>query len=269
MNRRVPYIRRAFLGAVRDPQHAPVSFLLTINRKSRVYLAHLLTSRRLQVTHGRFHVRVPQPLLPEDVTIVPEASRPVVGAARDSAATSTPVPDEETIVPVSSSGTAVPTRATASKTYWGSAPALQPGTVLAGRYEILRMLGEGGMGAVYKAQDRELDRVVAIKVIRPELASNPAIIQRFKQGLILARQVTHRNVIRIYDLGEAEGMKFITMEFVEGEDLHSLLAEQGKFSPAEAMQQVLLALDAARAHHLCARRGKVDLFACILNGSQS
>ena len=93
------------------------------------------------------------------------------------------------------------------------------------------------MGAVYKAQDRELDRVVAIKVIRPELASNPAIIQRFKQGLTLARQVTHRNVIRIYDLGEAEGMKLITMEFVEGEDLHSLLAEQGKFSPAEAMQQ--------------------------------
>jgi serine/threonine-protein kinase len=80
-----------------------------------------------------------------------------------------------------------------------SAP-IQPGSVLGERYEILKRLGEGGMGAVYKAHDRELERLVALKVIRPELAGNPDILRRFKQELILARQVTHKNVIRIFDL---------------------------------------------------------------------
>ena len=129
-------------------------------------------------------------------------------------------------------------------------PTLKPGVVLAGRYEILQMLGEGGMGAVYKARDVSLDRLVALKVIRPELAGNPAILQRFKQELILARKVTHRNVIRIYDLGEDLGMKFITMEFVEGEDLHRILEARGKLPANEAvniMQQVLRALGAAHA----------------------
>src|SRR6266566_4682404 len=96
---------------------------------------------------------------------------------------------------------------------------LRPGAVFGKRYEILHQLGEGGMGAVYKATDRELDRVVALKVIRPELANQPEVRRRFKQELILARQVTHKNVIRIFDLGEAEGIKFITMEFVDGRDL--------------------------------------------------
>src|SRR5262245_35003754 len=75
---------------------------------------------------------------------------------------------------------------------------VEPGTVLGGRYEILEMLGLGGMGAVYKARDRELDRVIAVKVIRPDLAGIPSILQRFKQEMILARQVTHRNVVRIF-----------------------------------------------------------------------
>jgi tetratricopeptide (TPR) repeat protein/predicted Ser/Thr protein kinase len=120
--------------------------------------------------------------------------------------------------------------------------------VLGGRYEILQLLGEGGMGAVYKAQDRELDRPVALKLIRPELASNPSILARFKQELLLSRQVTHKNVIRIFDLGDADGVKFITMEFVEGRDLRALIQEKKKFSPEESveiMQQVCQALEAA------------------------
>ncbi len=129
-------------------------------------------------------------------------------------------------------------------------PALLPGMMLGGRYEILQTIGEGGMGAVYKAKDRELDRFVALKVIRPELASNLSILARFKQELLLAHQVTHRNVIRIYDLGEAEGVKFITMEFIEGEDLRSIIREKKKFTPEEAVdviQQVCRALDAAHS----------------------
>jgi tetratricopeptide (TPR) repeat protein/predicted Ser/Thr protein kinase len=122
--------------------------------------------------------------------------------------------------------------------------------MLAGRYEILQTIGEGGMGAVYKAKDRELDRFVALKVIRPELASDPSILARFKKELLLAHQVTHRNVIRIYDLGEGEGVKFITMEFIEGKDLRSLIREKKKFTPEEAVdiiQQVCQALHAAHS----------------------
>src|SRR5437879_5384358 len=107
-------------------------------------------------------------------------------------------------------------RTRAGTTHAGQ-PMLEPGAVLAQRYEILEILGEGGMGAVYKAMDRELSRPVALKVIRPDLAGNQAILDRFKQELLLAREVTHKNVIRIYDLGEAEGMKFITMEYMPPE----------------------------------------------------
>jgi serine/threonine protein kinase/Tfp pilus assembly protein PilF len=129
-------------------------------------------------------------------------------------------------------------------------PLFEAGDVVAGRYEILQLLGEGGMGAVYKAQDRELDRPVALKLIRKELAASPSMLARFKQELLLSRQVTHKNVIRIYDLGDSDGVKFITMEFVEGKDLRSLIQEKKKFSPEEAveiMQQVCQALEAAHS----------------------
>jgi serine/threonine protein kinase/tetratricopeptide (TPR) repeat protein len=127
---------------------------------------------------------------------------------------------------------------------------LQPGDVLGGRFEILEILGEGGMGTVYKARDREVDHFVALKLIRPEMAAHPAILARFKQELLTARQVTHRNVIRIHDLSEVDGVKFITMEFVEGCDLRRLLLDNGKLPPEQAVEiirQVCLALDAAHS----------------------
>lgn len=126
---------------------------------------------------------------------------------------------------------------------------LQVGEVLGGRYEILQLLGEGGMGAVYKARDRELDRAVALKLIRPELAASGSMLARFKQELLLSHQVTHKNVIRIYDLGDADGVKFITMEFVEGEDMRALLEKQKKFSPQEAVEIVLQVGRALEAAH--------------------
>jgi serine/threonine protein kinase/tetratricopeptide (TPR) repeat protein len=124
------------------------------------------------------------------------------------------------------------------------------GDILGGRYEIQRLLGMGGMGAVYKARDMEVERVVGLKVIRPDLAGDPAILARFKQELVLARQVTHRNIIRIYDLNEADGVKFITMEFIEGEDLRSILLREGKLSPeaaADIIIQVCAGLQAAHS----------------------
>jgi tetratricopeptide (TPR) repeat protein/tRNA A-37 threonylcarbamoyl transferase component Bud32 len=124
------------------------------------------------------------------------------------------------------------------------------GTLLGGRYEILQLLGEGGMGAVYKAKDRAVDRLVALKVIRSELAYRPEILQRFKQELVLARQITHKNVIRIFDMGEADGIKFISMDFIEGKDLKSMVREKGKLLAGEAKNiiiQVCRALNAAHA----------------------
>jgi eukaryotic-like serine/threonine-protein kinase len=124
------------------------------------------------------------------------------------------------------------------------------GTVIAERYEILKLLGQGGMGAVYKARDRAVERTVALKVIRPEYAGNPAVIDRFKQELVLSTQVTHKNVVRIFDLGEADGLKFITMEYIEGKDLHTLMAERKSFpieESVEIMRQVCRALEAAHA----------------------
>jgi tetratricopeptide (TPR) repeat protein/predicted Ser/Thr protein kinase len=125
---------------------------------------------------------------------------------------------------------------------------LAPGTSIGSRYEIVRLLGQGGMGAVYQAHDKELERQVAIKVIRADMASNPEILRRFKQELILARQITHKNVIRIFDLGQADGIKFITMEYIEGENLQVVLRRKKKLDPAAAaniLAQVCRALEAA------------------------
>ncbi|MDR3749501.1 MAG: tetratricopeptide repeat protein [Acidobacteriota bacterium] len=123
------------------------------------------------------------------------------------------------------------------------------GDVLGGRYEIQKLLGMGGMGAVYKARDMEVERVVGLKVIRPDLAGDPAILARFKQELVLARQVTHKNIIRIYDLNEADGVKFITMEFIEGEDLRTILTRQGKLSAEESVSIIIQVCAGLQAAH--------------------
>jgi serine/threonine protein kinase/Flp pilus assembly protein TadD len=148
--------------------------------------------------------------------------------------------------PGATGGDAAESLATGDQT--GLRGVLALGYVLAGRYQILKVLGEGGMGAVYQARDREVDRTVAIKVIRPELSGHPEILRRFKQELILARQVTHRNVVRIFDLNQAEGCRFITMEYVDGKDLSSIVRERKKLPVDEAVaivRQALMGLEAA------------------------
>lgn len=116
------------------------------------------------------------------------------------------------------------------------------------RYEILELLGEGGMGRVYRARDVELDKVIALKTIRGEKGGDPAVVQRFKQELLLARQITHKNVVRIYDLGEADGVKFFTMELIEGKNLKQVLLEREKLPLEEALgllRQILGGLEEA------------------------
>jgi serine/threonine protein kinase/Flp pilus assembly protein TadD len=160
-----------------------------------------------------------------------------------------PSPARESETIVDSAGSFSPGAAvTAGGSPLDPLAALAPGNVLAGRYEIEAVLGEGGMGAVYKAKDLELDRIVALKLIRPELASRADIVLRFKHELILARQITHKNVVRIFDFTLAEGRKFITMQYVEGHDLYSRIVKQGKLPLHEAVsifRQALLGLQAA------------------------
>src|SRR5262249_56753991 len=107
------------------------------------------------------------------------------------------------------------------------------------RYHVIRPLGVGGMGAVYQAWDQELEVAVAIKVIRPDVTADPAVAldleRRFKRELLLARQVTHKNVVRIHDIGEIDGIKYITMEYVKGVDLASRIKREGKLPVEEVL----------------------------------
>ena len=110
----------------------------------------------------------------------------------------------------------------------GASLRLEPGDDFGPRYRIESLIGEGGMGKVYKAYDKELDRIVALKLVRSELASDPASMQRFKQELLLASKISHKNILRIHDLGDVEGMKFISMTYVKGEDLGDVLHREGR-----------------------------------------
>jgi serine/threonine protein kinase/tetratricopeptide (TPR) repeat protein len=112
---------------------------------------------------------------------------------------------------------------------------LKRGTVFANRYEVIEELGVGGMGSVYKVFDKKIDEKVALKVLAPEIAGDERTIERFRFELKLARKVSHRNVCRMFDLSEEEGTPFITMEYVPGENLKSLIKRIGQLSLAKAL----------------------------------
>jgi serine/threonine protein kinase/Flp pilus assembly protein TadD len=122
-----------------------------------------------------------------------------------------------------------------------------------GRYTIVRLLGMGGMGAVYQAWDEELEIVVALKVIRPEAVRDPQaeqeIERRFKRELLLARQVTHKNVVRIHDLGEIDSIKYITMSYVDGIDLATVVREQGQLPVPKALRIIRSVVEGLVAAH--------------------
>ncbi|MBC7928214.1 MAG: serine/threonine protein kinase [Bryobacteraceae bacterium] len=109
-----------------------------------------------------------------------------------------------------------------------------PGTLIAGRYRMIELLGRGGMGEVYRATDLTLAQSVALKFL-PNAADNLRLLERFHNEVRIARQVSHCNVCRVYDIGEAEGMPFISMEYVDGEDLGSLLQRIGRLPSDKAL----------------------------------
>src|SRR5580704_1815025 len=110
------------------------------------------------------------------------------------------------------------------------------GTLLGGRYRIIGLLGRGGMGEVYRATDLTLGQSVALKFLPPEAAGNNRLLERFAGEVRVARQVSHPNVCRVYDLGEIDGAPFISMEYVDGEDLASLLPRIGRLPADKAIE---------------------------------
>jgi tetratricopeptide (TPR) repeat protein/tRNA A-37 threonylcarbamoyl transferase component Bud32 len=128
---------------------------------------------------------------------------------------------------------------------------LTRGTTFANRYEIIEELGKGGMGKVYRVEDTELKQEVALKLIRPEIATDKNTIERFRNELKIARDIRHKNVCGMFDLGEAKGAYFITMEYIRGEDLKNLIRKMGQLSAGQATtiaKQVCDGLD--EAHRL-------------------
>jgi hypothetical protein len=111
-----------------------------------------------------------------------------------------------------------------------------PGTLLAERYRIIAKLGQGGMGEVYRADDIVLGQAVALKFLPPDATNNPQTLDRFRTEVRIARQVSHPNVCRVYDLGELDGSLFISMEYVDGEDLGVLLRRIGCLPAAKALE---------------------------------
>jgi serine/threonine protein kinase/Tfp pilus assembly protein PilF len=107
---------------------------------------------------------------------------------------------------------------------------LTTGSTFAGRYQVIEELGKGGMGRVYKVYDTKIKEKVALKLIKPEVASDKEIIERFSNEIRLARRIGHRNVCKMFDIGEADGTHFITMEYVQGEDLKSMIQMSGSLS---------------------------------------
>lgn len=125
-----------------------------------------------------------------------------------------------------------------------------PGRLIAGRYRIIALLGKGGMGEVYRADDLTLGQAVALKFLPDTAASDPALLERFRNEVRIARRISHPNVCRVYDVGEVDGQTFFTMEYVDGEDLASLLRRIGRLPQDKAVEiarQLCAGLAAAHA----------------------
>ena len=145
--------------------------------------------------------------------------------------------------PPSRSPSSSSSRTSSSAEYLMNEGRFLPGRLVASRYRIIALLGKGGMGEVYRADDLTLGQAVAMKFLPDEAGHDEGLIERFRNEVRMARRVSHPNVCRVYDVGDVEGQTFFTMEYIDGEDLGSLLRRIGRLPPDKA-------LDIAR--HLCA-----------------
>jgi len=128
---------------------------------------------------------------------------------------------------------------------------LVTGSTFAGRYQIIEELGKGGMGRVYKVHDTKIGEKIALKLIRPEAVLDRKAVERFSNELKLARKIRHKNICQVFDLGEDQGTRYITMEYIHGEDLKQLIRKVGRLSPGQAIGITRQVCDGlAEAHKL-------------------
>src|SRR5262245_1588595 len=174
-----------------------------------------------------------------DVTPAPEppADHTIVLRPTGSTPKAPPPPDDGAIVIRTTGATSMPPPpppsmatppsfmewAKLSKSFGAMTGVLPEGLEIGKRYRVVKLLGRGGMGAVYRVYDKDLERDVALKLIRAGIAEDPETLARFKREIQLSSKVTHRNVLRVYDLGESDGIKFLTMQLVSGEDLAAVI----------------------------------------------
>ena len=175
------------------------------------------------------------------------APRPAPGTGRSSGI---PVPPRVGTASGASAGMPPPPP---TGTGTGQMAMIGPGQMVGTRYHVIRLLGVGGMGAVYHAWDAELGVAVALKVIRTDVSGDPdataAIERQFKQELLLARQVTHKHVVRIHDLGDIDGVKYITMPYVQGADMATVLKQAGKLPIPRTLKYLGQIVDGLVAAH--------------------
>ncbi len=160
------------------------------------------------------------------------------------------IPDEDLTIPQVRSEPASPKpRSGEGGTPSASTSRFAPGSIIAGRYRLVALLGRGGMGEVYRADDLTLDQPVALKFLPEGAGGDQAHLAQFHNELRTARQVSHKNVCRLYDLGEANGRRFLTMEYVDGEDLASLLRRIGRIPQDKAIELARQLCAAVAAAH--------------------
>jgi predicted Ser/Thr protein kinase len=159
------------------------------------------------------------------------ASNPEEVATIDFSTLTSPLPPQRP-----SSGSVSSPRPSSSAAYLLNEGRFLPGRLVASRYRIIALLGKGGMGEVYRADDLTLGQAVALKFLPDDAARDEALLERFRNEVRMARRVSHPNVCRVYDVGEVEGQTFFTMEYVDGEDLASLLRRIGRLPPDKALE---------------------------------
>jgi eukaryotic-like serine/threonine-protein kinase len=188
-----------------------------------------------EIREGNLEVKLPE-AGGDEVGALARAFRAMVGELREKAALEQMLADmrrPEAGVTRGSTIAVSPAGDAAARAFAGP----RIGAVFAGRYQILGTLGKGGMGTVYRALDRELDDEVAVKVLLPEAFDEGSTVgETLKQEIRLARKITHRNVVRTHDLGEADGLRFLTMEYVPGTTLRDILDKKGAISLSPGLQ---------------------------------
>jgi len=152
----------------------------------------------------------------------------------------------ECATPLTVAGDAQPSL---TKTLEAPVEAIARGTIFAARYEILGLLGKGGMGRVYKAYDKEVKEEVAIKLLKPEIAEDENTIERFRHELKLARKIGHKHVGKMYHLARHEDHIYITMEYIDGQDLKGLIRSRGPIPENEVIDTAIQICEGLAAAH--------------------